>query len=242
MIIFFIDLDDTIFQTKRKNINGIYQATTTKDETKNSFMTEKQKKFFDLFFDKENIKLIPLTARNKEQYNRTFLKDILIDYSLCFAGQIYINDQILQDWNNRVIDNFNKTNLKLEDIYLDISKEFDGIFKIIIVENTYISIKHHNVYSESFENDRINILNLINKKLNNEYFVHENNNNLAIIPNFLDKKYACEYFINYYNPEITIGMADSISDYNFMDICDYKIIPSKTQLDYFINRLIYEKR
>ena len=34
-----------------------------------------------------------------------------------------------------------------------------------------------------------------------------------------------------YQPKLTIGMGDSFTDINFMNLCDFKIIPTQSQIN-----------
>ena len=67
-----------------------------------------------------------------------------------------------------------------------------------------------------------------------DYCVHRNGNNLAILPRTLDKSVAVAWITQRLRREhgeiVTFGMGDSRSDASFMAECDYAIIPSRTQL------------
>ncbi|MFN8672618.1 MAG: hypothetical protein U0457_11140 [Candidatus Sericytochromatia bacterium] len=130
--ILFLDLDDTIFQTKFRNKNGVYPATETEKKQNISYMTEYQKILFDMFLSIENLKIIPLTARILEQYKRTFLynQNILkansnldIDtYSLYFGGKIFINNELDLFWEEKITNYYKNMNINLLAMYDQISK------------------------------------------------------------------------------------------------------------------------
>ena len=64
-----------------------------------------------------------------------------------------------------------------------------------------------------------------------------NENNISIVPKCIDKKHAVQYLIEKNRPKLTIGIGDSLSDWNFMDICHIKILPQKSQINKTINQL-----
>ena len=70
-ILFFADLDDSIFQTKRKDANGKYKATFPKNILKTSFYTKAQFELLNFILSTEEIIFIPLTARTEDQFKRT---------------------------------------------------------------------------------------------------------------------------------------------------------------------------
>lgn len=229
--ILFLDLDDTLFQTKFRNKNGLYPATKTENSQNISYMTEYQNTFLNMILSLENIKIIPLTARILDQYNRTFIsknKKITL-VSLYFGGLILENGIKDIIWEEQIKNNYEKMKLPLNQMYESILEFLDkSKFRISILDNYYISIKNKDKKSET---ENIFLLEKIKEIITDEYFIHFNNNNIAIVPNFIDKKEVAKYFISKYNPKMTIGMGDSISDFNFMSICDFKIIPSKSQIE-----------
>jgi hydroxymethylpyrimidine pyrophosphatase-like HAD family hydrolase len=67
-----------------------------------------------------------------------------------------------------------------------------------------------------------------------ELTLHHNGNNLAVIPKGIDKAHAVRFLIEHYrreHPELLIlGAGDSQSDADFLQLCDYALIPKNTQL------------
>ncbi len=232
--ILFIDLDDTIFQTKRKNATGIIPVTQHENPNNISYMTKAQDIFTDIFFSYPDLQIIPVTARNTQQYNRTYLsKDKRINtFVTCFGADIHNQSLIDSYWKDYIDDKYVKLkpslNILLENI---LSIEYKDNFNISISENRYIIVKNKSKDVNVFTNQNQDMKNEILKFLSNDYFIHFNSNYLSLIPKFIDKKQAVEYLINKYNPTLTIGAGDSISDYGFMSLCNYKIIPSNSQIE-----------
>lgn len=63
---------------------------------------------------------------------------------------------------------------------------------------------------------------------------HRNGNNLAYLPPWLGKRHAVRYVIaeiRTITPDRpVIGIGDSLSDVGFMDLCDYAMAPTRSQL------------
>ncbi|MDQ7085455.1 MAG: hypothetical protein Q9M36_11240 [Sulfurovum sp.] len=50
---------------------------------------------------------------------------------------------------------------------------------------------------------------------------------MPYFPHFLNKKFAVAYLIEEYKPILTLGAGDNISDLDFMNLADFKIVPKK---------------
>ena len=64
--------------------------------------------------------------------------------------------------------------------------------------------------------------------------VHRNDNNLAYLPAWLSNRHAVGYLIEKLRlkaPDApVIGIGDSVSDVGFMDLCDFAMTPTQSQL------------
>lgn len=239
--ILFIDLDDTIFQTKRKNEMGTIPVTKHENPNNISYMTKGQDIFMDIFFSYPELEVIPITARNTEQYSRTYLSknNSINTYVTCFGADIHNLNGLDIYWKEWVDKSYINLNPELENL-------FEKIYRAANPENFNVSISENRYIIAKNKSKDINIYTLQNqilksdliKFISDDYFIHFNSNYLAIIPKFIDKMKAVEYIINKYNPVLTIGAGDSISDYNFMSLCNYKIIPSNSQIE----RLLLNKQ
>jgi hydroxymethylpyrimidine pyrophosphatase-like HAD family hydrolase len=64
--------------------------------------------------------------------------------------------------------------------------------------------------------------------------IHRNSNNLALLPPWLNKRHAVTWLLNRardadpYLP--AIGVGDSLSDVGFMDLCDFAMTPTNSQV------------
>ena len=230
----FIDLDDTIFQTKRKKQDGIIPATQSPNVETISYMTEYQKNLMDIFFNSEEVKIIPVTARDFEQYKRTKIsKNPRVNSASTFFGGLIIdNNEIDLKWSQHIKASYAKLKISMPKMF-ELVKSYtdEKIFKIYMLEDYYLVIKNRFKDSPEYLAQNKELENKIREIITEEYFIHFNDNNLSVIPNFLDKKHAVEYFIDKYRPTLTIGAGDSITDLSFMSSCHFKLIPTNSQID-----------
>jgi hydroxymethylpyrimidine pyrophosphatase-like HAD family hydrolase len=67
-----------------------------------------------------------------------------------------------------------------------------------------------------------------------DVIIHHNGNNLALLPAQVDKKRAVGWLMERFTEELgpisSVGVGDSLTDHGFMSLCDYYIIPDRSQL------------
>jgi hydroxymethylpyrimidine pyrophosphatase-like HAD family hydrolase len=239
-ILIFVDLDNTLFQSKRKDPLAIHPASTVENPFKGSFMNDAQKVFFDLMMSHPKSCVIPVTARDRNQYRRTFIsRDSRVQLaSLYFGAEILFQDQVDINWKNHI-----ESRLLLLSTPVG---EFQEFIKSIIKNDNletkniggyYIVVKHKS--KEDYQNALQDCYLMLTSCLPSDYRLFFNDNNISIVPKCLDKKNAVQYIIQKNNPILTIGVGDSNSDWDFMDTCHYKIIPQKSQINQTINAKIF---
>lgn len=244
-ILLFLDLDDTIFQTKRKNSRGVIPATNPENPINTSFMTKGQELFLDIFFNTDRLKIIPVTARDLEQYKRTVISNHpeVTTAVMYFSAVIIDNGEIDVVWQEHIKNSYSKLKYSLGEVFEKVSNNIDQTnFKIHSVEDFYLVIKNRSVNKEQYIIQNDELKNKLSALLNDEYYVHYNSNNISVLPKFLDKKNAVEYLIKKYRPQLTIGAGDSITDLNFMQLCDFKIIPGNSQIDEILLAVVGNSR
>jgi len=237
----FIDLDDTLFQTigKCAEIEHLHPAAYLKDGSACSFMTKRQRAFFELM--RAEMTLIPATARNSDALSRVDLP--FTSYSIINYGGVVLEPGGVVDdsWLEIMRGDMElakvglKSLVKIIDEYSCL-KGLKGRARLIEDFSIpfYIVVKDPNKVTENLEMlERDIVLPWINT-IGQDYFIHRNGNNLAVLPKTLNKARAVAYLRkrleSEYGEIMTLGMGDSKSDARFMSECDYAIIPSGTQL------------
>ncbi len=235
-IFFFSDIDDTLIQTRRKTdftketVVGGY----TKDGEENSFFYRGTKLFIDTIIS-SGMTFIPTTARNMDSYNRTILaKDKSIKYVILnFGGIVLIDGEIDEDWQKRITQEYSKI-LSMQQVYTILQKELKRANEelvIKVIDDFYLSI--YNKFNLNNKGVLNSVREILNKflEIHTDFYLYENDNSFAILPTCLNKKFAVEYLIDRYKPILTLGAGDNISDLDFMNLADFKMIPQKVEVE-----------
>lgn len=237
----FVDLDDTLFQTHGKCGQGadLHPAALLKDGSTCSFTTPRQRTFFETM-DRE-MTLIPVTARNKDALSRVVLK--FSSYSIIDYGGVVLAPDGSPD------------SVWMETMRVDMARALPGLKEAIeiidgyssavgfkgrarLIEDYatpfYIVVKDPDKQAERLERIEVDALAPWVATAGQDFYVHRNGNNLALLPRTLNKARAVHHLRQRLQQEhgeiMTIGMGDSQSDARFMATCDYAIVPSGTQL------------
>ena len=227
------DLDDTLFQTMPKcppGITGLRQMSTLIDGTASGFATPLQQSFLRWL---EAGSVIPVTARGREVLARV---DIAAAPAICANGGCILTADGTLDtvWHGRLTDEARQTEA-VGDVYRALTDGLCGErFRHWSVEEAgldlYIVIKS-NLQDEAALSD---LQRQLAPKVPAGWRCHRNGNNLAYLPPWLSKRYATRYLIAQLRDEHPdrpiIGIGDSVSDAGFMDLCDFAMVPTGSQL------------
>lgn len=238
----FVDLDDTLFQTSAKcaDERDLVAAAYLKDGNACSFSTARQRAFFE--FMTREMTLIPATARNRCAFSRVglvFSSYAIIDY----GGIVLMPDGTVDgEWH--------------ELMSADMALALNGLREAVDVIDRYSAsagllgrarlIEDHDtpfyivVKDPAREPDRLALVereglaDWIDSETGQNFYIHRNGNNLAVLPKSLNKaravQYLCEQLQAEHGEIMTLGMGDSKSDARFMAACDYAVVPRGTQL------------
>ena len=244
----FADLDDTLFQTLRKCGTSTPDSLQTGAKSRNqeplSFLTPKQQIFFSLL-DRE-MRIIPTTARNQDAFGRVclpFQHGAILNY----GGTILTPEGTVDSvWNHKVREEVEKARPVLDRMLQFIkdciaAERLSSVARIICDEDGlpfYIVVKNldhkidqlaviHAALNRSFPER--------NDQAKRSWRIHHNDNNLALIPEGLNKAHAVRHIIeSRIKPDgadfITVGMGDSLEDLDFMNLCDYSLVPGTSQI------------
>lgn len=231
----FIDLDDTLFQTRRKcdRLGELWPAAFLRDGTPHSFMSSRQRWLLDTLL--ANATVIPTTARNSEAFSRVrlpFVGPAILDH----GGVIMEGDRPDSTWHALMAANCAAAADVLRELVL-LMRAFRQDVRAWVVEDFglpfYAVAKH-------FEADELVLDRLSTECIQGFLATHHgfrecrSGNNLAILPEFLDKAHAVARLIDCWRARgedvVTWAIGDSRSDARFIALCDFAVVPRGTQL------------
>lgn len=217
-VLFFADLDDSLFQTKRKDLTGKYVATFPKNILKKSYYTKSQLQLLNFLLRNNEIIFIPLTARTKEQFQRTKIykqKQAQI-YSNYYGSLLYINDQEDVVYNRKIAKESKIVFEYINKISAKVVKKYPDVF-FANVDDKYITTDTKNIDAISY------LQQLISNQKHIVEIYHEEKYT-TLIPKSSNKSSIVKYLKRKFKPIMTIGMGNSVSDLDFLNMCDFKII------------------
>lgn len=238
-----LDLDDTIFQTRSKcpseELDSLIPAALDRHGNPLSFIRWRQRHFLDWLSASATV--IPVTARSVSAFRRVLLPfhhGAIVD----FGGVVLKPDGSLdEEWDagmrrllmplgdklERICEMFKKRSEMLSlDARIRVISDFEMPLYVVAKHSqgsrTALRILHDDYLSSA-----------PNEKWDEQFFVHFNDNNLAIVPRCLGKERAVEYFLKRYagsEPRLTLGIGDSLSDVPFLSKCDFAVAPGNSQI------------
>jgi hypothetical protein len=232
----FLDLDDTLFQTRPKCPPGeeLHPAAFRRDGDPLSFMTARQACLFE-FLSSANV--IPATARNLDAFRRVRLRFTSLAI-LDFGGVVLLPggspdpewDALIRPQALAVAEELERRRQSLQSFVhahnLGVSVRVIGDLDMPL----YIVMKHPAGDVSALDRLRHEALADLDRE---RFFVHFNGNNLSVVPRFLGKERAVEYVISRHlgsEPVLTIGVGDSFTDAAFLGLCDFALLPRGSQL------------
>lgn len=250
-----MDLDDTLFQTKRKltaDNQALICTSVNKQGEPLSFFTPKQATFFHWL--SVHTTLIPVTARDTSEIQRVKLP--FGDAKVLTHGAVILDkcNQPNNTWQKHIkqhlelqqsslqnatwlLDDINKLESKLlGKTALHITPHMDKFDdkKLVI----YLAVKHTQKKHSVLET----LATRLSYELPESFYVHYNANNLAILPKSIHKQHAVEFLMgNHFIKDVpTFGFGDSLADLPFLRRLDWYGTPNKGQLHDNIGQLLWE--
>lgn len=233
-----VDLDDTLFQTHRRRVplDTDRIATIDKSGEPLSFMSPKQQNMVDWLL--KNGDVIPVTARSIEALSR-----VQINFkhgAVCDHGGAVLQANGELDLEFHAIQQANLAPLQARMTQLieelnEIAKGFGSVRTWVVTENDlnlYIVLKQNDP-EPLFLNELVQQL---PKSIYDDFYLHMNGNNLAIIPHSVSKQNATQFLLQKIDPEqqrFCIGFGDSLSDFGFLGLCDWFGMPKNSQMHRF---------
>ena len=248
-IMVLADLDDTLFSTRRKIPGDQLASSITATYASNgshSYMTPRHRQLHD-WIDPQ--RLIPVTARGTDAFAN-------VDSWICKGPYaVLANGATVLDATGRPVKAWSDTVNALLQPHRDQLHQFPQRIKDAAVSMN-LDIRVWNVEEPSCDQaytvvksnlpDNGDCLRLIENWLvdflgeNSKWYIHRNGNNLALLPPGLSKLSAARFVIEQLSAQgnyLYIGVGDSVSDLEFMRICDFWMTPSGSQLSELAEKL-----
>lgn len=225
-----VDLDDTLFQTRRKCPPDVPESALTalgfgRDGAPLGFATPRQLGF--LAWLSEAALVVPVTGRSHEALKRVRLDH---GWGVCAHGGVLLGPEGSPDpdWARRTAEAAAPHAGMLASLV-----EAAGPLARILHEGEvplYVLLKHPEADEDALDEAVARVLPLVPEG----WTVHRNGNNAALMPPFLGKVHAVAALLprlRALHPDApVIGIGDSLSDAPFMALCDYAMTPTGSQL------------
>jgi hypothetical protein len=230
-----VDLDDTLFQTKRKvphlNDDDLVLASVATNNS-HSYMTKTQAVFVEWLI--ASTEAIPVTARSSDALSRVTIP--FGSYAIVSNGAAILgpNGNPDEEWHAIVSDGL---------------RPLEGFFAGLLASGTSkaadlgVSIRSwavmegdlaaYVVFKEN-DGDGSRLQEIAPIVEIDGWVRHHNGNNIALIPPVISKRLASEFLIKRLRAETpnrpVIGYGDSVSDFSYLSLCDWWGAPGKSQL------------
>ena len=249
----FVDLDDTLFQTLKKcqggNGNDLRAVAFLKDGAPISYMSDQQRAMFEMLM--REMTLIPTTARNRDALSRVDLA--FTSYAIIDYGGVILQANGEPDplWLGRTQQQSAAAHSGLQHAcsLMDEYARTSGMQgRARLVEDYaipfYALIKDPEGDVDKLAHIDATVLQPWVAGAGQDFYIHRNGNNLAVLPKTLNKAHAVAYLQQQLRSEwgriISLGMGDSRSDASFLRLCDYAILPHASQLGDVLDHIAQE--
>ena len=238
--LFFIDLDDTVFQTARKMTPAqradAVAAAMDRQGAPRSFMTRRQQNL--IAWLNSHACLVPVTGRGTQELQRVGIP--FRSWRIATHGAVILDPEGRVDavWQQHVAGIVMPLQQDMRELarrcsLFFASRGYDAFVRINLEYEIgiYIVMKHrdssrlHELYA--IQNELFPQLDL------SAYALSGNDNNISLLPRGIDKASALRYVLKKLrnDPAIpALGLGDSLSDLPFLSECDWWGVPQKSQL------------
>ena len=234
-----VDLDDTLFQTLGKCPTGIAPERLTplgftREGAPLSYATPSQMRF--LTWLSETTRLIPVTARSLDALRRV---SIPFTAAVCAHGGVILDDEGSIDpvWAEEIAAHAARHSVDLSEFSTAIADEAHRTgtpinVRVLTEDDTplYVLAKHAAADAGALNR----IVDAAVPRLPEGWTDHRNGNNVALMPPYLGKQHAVARLLPALRARFpdapVIGIGDSRTDAPFMALCDYAMMPTRSQL------------
>ena len=234
-----VDLDDTLFQTRRKCPPELGDERLTplgfaRDGSALSFATPRQMRF--LRWLSETTHLVPVTARSLDALRRV---QVPFAAAICAHGGLVLDEAgaVDREWQahiaRQVASHARTLDSMAEAVAGEARRSGQPLSVRVLSEDDvplYVLVKHPEA-----EIARLNaIVDAALPGLPIGWTEHRNGNNIALLPPYLGKDRAVRHILPRLHERFpdapVIGVGDSRTDAAFMRLCDFAMLPTRSQL------------
>lgn len=244
-----MDLDDTLFQTKRKILlndpnfdekTPLVIASVDKQGQPLSFMTARQAHFFAWLH--KNTTLIPVTARDRAEIQRVKLP--FCEFKILTHGAVILDkdNQSIKQWEMTIFEDLVSCQTLLNHIYdvllkqskfsIRITPHYDEFLDATLM--IYLAIKHQDKNHDellTLAKQLPLLLTDIVPDFDERFYIHVNANNLALLPHVVHKRHAVAFLKTHLDADrACFGFGDSLADLPFLTLLDWYGTPNVGQL------------
>lgn len=230
-----VDLDDTLFQTRRKCPPDLADDRLTplgyaRDGSPLSYATPRQLAF--LTWLAETTHLVPVTARSLDALRRV---RIPFTAAICAHGGVVLDDTGAPDagWAARMQASAAGDRATLDALAAAVAAASADLNVRVLTEGDtplYVLAKH----ADADDAALFAAVDAAVPALPPGWTDHRNGNNVALMPPWLGKAKAVAHILPALRerfPDVpAIGIGDSMTDAPFMALCDFAMLPTGSQL------------
>ena len=255
-ILAFVDLDDTLFQTRRKCPPGpLVPGAYGRDGTPLSFMSAPQQRFAAWLGDTALV--IPTTGRDLAALRRVTLRwntttvdptgdpalvnHAIINHAIINHGGSIVrgDDSPDPDWQAHIDPVLAATSGALQAVFTELREVSAGLgVRVRAIgdfgRTLYLVLKHPDADLGAVAVARQHAERLVGREDPDGLRVIANGNNVAVIPTAISKEAAVDYLLEHYRhlygPVLSLGIGDSLSDAGFLSRCDFAVTPTRGQI------------
>lgn len=236
----FVDLDDTLFQTYRRQTpdNDFNIASYDKVGKPLGYMNQAQQALW-AWLDSTTC-VVPVTARDSNSLARVALS---FNFgAICCHGAVILDKDGNKDvaYHAHISQALAPLQAQMSAILAQVFDHAKPLGSVrgwtVGDEMAYYLIVKQNSQAPFLAK----LLAHLDPALLAGFYWHMNGNNLAIIPNAVSKQNAVRYYLDTLTqkPPLCFGFGDSLSDYAFMRECHFWATPANSQLDGFCGQAI----
>lgn len=234
-----VDLDDTLFQTLRKCPPDLAETDLTplgfaRDGSALSYATPRQLTFLNWLA--ETTHLIPVTARSLDALRRVRVPFVA---AICAHGGVILDEMGAVDatWAEHVAQQARAHAGELDRLVAAVADTARAsnvaINARVLTEDDvplYALFKHADADADALKA----VVDAAVTTTPPGWTDHRNGNNIALMPPWLGKAHAVAYLLPQLRERFpnapVIGIGDSHTDAAFMRLCDFAMMPSRSQL------------